>query len=76
MYHRLIVTVQLTFNSHSEAGGASRLTIKRMHVLGPAVDLVSDCSGLSGCRLQAAGRQAETKKALQPQLPSSQTPSL
>jgi hypothetical protein len=33
-----------------------------MHVLGLAVDLVSDCSG--SVRLQATGRQAEAKEAL------------
>jgi hypothetical protein len=54
LYNQLIVTVQLTLKSHREADGAMRLTMRRMHVLGPAVDLVSDCSGSSGCRLQAA----------------------
>jgi hypothetical protein len=31
-----IVTAQLTLESHSETGGASRLTMKRMHVLDPS----------------------------------------
>jgi hypothetical protein len=36
VYNELIVTAQLTLESHGETGGASRLTMKRMHVLGPS----------------------------------------
>jgi hypothetical protein len=52
LYNQLIVTVQLTLKSHRKADGASRLTMRRMHVLGPAVGPRERLLGVF--RLQAA----------------------